>query len=98
MGARGIIVTHSKGAAKARQAWNCGRPDAGGHQSPMLRSGGLCRADPPRSLPPGMAVPEHTQDFHAKMLVTAGEFTLTKDRIATTCRPGDMLSVPLGHP
>lgn len=51
-----------------------------------------------RSLPAGAETPIHTHDFDAKVLVTAGEFTLTRDGIATTHRPGDMFSVPRGHP
>jgi quercetin dioxygenase-like cupin family protein len=51
-----------------------------------------------RRLPAGAETPIHAHDFDAKVLVTEGEFTLTKDGIATTHRPGDMFSVPLGYP
>ena len=51
-----------------------------------------------RSLPAGQATPVHSHEFDAKVLVTAGEFTMERDGIATTHRPGDMFNVPMGHP
>jgi len=63
----------------------------------VLRSEGFA-APIARSLPPGMAAPEHTHEFHAKVLVTAGDFTLTRNGIAMRYRPGDMFTVPLGSP
>lgn len=51
-----------------------------------------------RSLRPGHAVPEHTHPFDAKLLVTAGAFTLTRAGIATTHGPGEVFSVPAGEP
>lgn len=50
-----------------------------------------------RSLPAGAETPLHTHDFDAKVLVTAGHLTLTRDGIATTHQPGDLFSVPPGH-
>ncbi len=50
-----------------------------------------------RSLRPGHAVPEHTHPFDAKLLVTAGAFTLTRAGIATTYGPGEVFSVPAGR-
>ena len=50
-----------------------------------------------RSLPPGQSVPEHSHPFDAKLLVTGGAFTLTRDGQATTHGPGDVFSVPAGH-
>ena len=35
--------------------------------------------------------------IRARLRRIAGEFTLTKDGIATTDRPGDMFTVPLGQ-
>jgi quercetin dioxygenase-like cupin family protein len=51
-----------------------------------------------RSLPPGQAVPEHTHPFDAKLLVTGGAFTLTRDGRAVTYGPGEVFSVPFGQP
>lgn len=51
-----------------------------------------------RSLKPDTSVPQHTHEFHAKVLVTGGEFILTRDGIASTYRPGEMFSVPAGTP
>jgi quercetin dioxygenase-like cupin family protein len=50
-----------------------------------------------RSLPAGQAAPDHTHDFDAKVLILAGAFTVTKDGIATTHRPGDVFAMPAGH-
>ena len=50
-----------------------------------------------RDLPPGKAVPEHSHPFDAKLLITGGAFTLTRDGQATTYGPGDVFSVPAGH-
>ena len=63
----------------------------------VLRAEGFAEALP-RSLDAGKATPEHTHEFDAKILVTAGEFTLTRDGTATTHGPGDVFSVPAGHP
>jgi quercetin dioxygenase-like cupin family protein len=63
----------------------------------VLRAEGFAEAIA-RRLPADLTVPEHTHEFHAKVLVTAGAFTLTKDGIASTYRPGDMFAVPAGHP
>lgn len=63
----------------------------------VLRQAGYA-APIQRSMAPGAAVPEHAHDFHAKVLITAGDFTLTRGGIASTYRPGDMFSVPLGQP
>jgi quercetin dioxygenase-like cupin family protein len=52
----------------------------------------------PRSLAPGQPVPEHTHPFDAKILVTAGAFTLTLGGIATRHGLGDLFSVPAGEP
>ncbi|MDB5375484.1 MAG: hypothetical protein JWP04_4126 [Belnapia sp.] len=62
----------------------------------ILKAEGFAEAIP-RSLAAGMETPLHIHGFDAKVLVTGGEFTLTKDGIATTHRPGDMFNVPLGH-
>ncbi len=62
----------------------------------ILKAEGFAEAIP-RSLEPGQETPLHTHDFDAKLLVTGGAFTLTRDGIATTHRPGDMFSVPRGH-
>ncbi|MBL6457297.1 cupin domain-containing protein [Belnapia sp. T6] len=50
-----------------------------------------------RSLAAGTQVPEHTHPFDAKLLVTAGAFTLTMDGHAVTHGPGEVFSVPAGH-
>ncbi|MDN3567430.1 cupin domain-containing protein [Paeniroseomonas aquatica] len=63
----------------------------------VLRAEGFAEAIP-RSLAAGEATPLHTHDFDAKVLVTAGAFTLCRDGIATTHGPGGMFSVPRGHP
>ena len=63
----------------------------------ILKAEGFAEAIP-RSLPAGAETPIHTHDFDAKVLVTEGAFTLAKDGIATTHRPGDIFSVPRGHP
>jgi quercetin dioxygenase-like cupin family protein len=64
----------------------------------VLRAEGFAEAIA-RRLPAGTAVPEHTHDFAAKVLVTAGAFTLIRDGAATTTyRPGDMFTVPAGCP
>jgi quercetin dioxygenase-like cupin family protein len=63
----------------------------------ILRAEGFAEAIP-RRLPAGLETPVHTHEFDAKVLVTAGAFTLTRDGIATTHRPGDLFSVPMGHP
>jgi quercetin dioxygenase-like cupin family protein len=50
-----------------------------------------------RSLPAGQVAPDHAHDFDAKALILAGAFTVTKDGIATTHRPGDLFAVPAGY-
>ena len=62
----------------------------------LLRSEGFTEVLD-RSLPPGRVVPEHSHPFDAKLLVTGGAFTLTRDGRATTHGAGDVFSVPAGH-
>ena len=62
----------------------------------ILRAEGFAEAVP-RSLAAGQGAPEHAHEFDAKLLITAGRFTLTRDGIATTHRPGDLFSVPAGQ-
>jgi quercetin dioxygenase-like cupin family protein len=63
----------------------------------ILKAEGFAEAIP-RSLPPGAGTPVHTHEFDAKVLVTEGEFIVTRNGIATTHRPGDLFSVPRGYP
>jgi quercetin dioxygenase-like cupin family protein len=47
---------------------------------------------------PNHANPEHAHDFDARVMVLAGEITITRDGEATTFRPGDSCFVPRGTP
>jgi quercetin dioxygenase-like cupin family protein len=40
--------------------------------------------------------PEHAHEFDARVMVLAGEITITRDGEATTFRPGDSCMVPAG--
>ena len=50
-----------------------------------------------RDLPAGKPVPEHSHPFDAKLLITGGAFTVTRDGRPTAYGPGDVLSVPAGQ-
>jgi quercetin dioxygenase-like cupin family protein len=41
--------------------------------------------------------PEHQHEFDARILILAGEMTITRDGAATTYRAGDTCAVPHGH-
>jgi quercetin dioxygenase-like cupin family protein len=40
--------------------------------------------------------PEHAHDFDARVMVLAGEITITRDGTATTYRAGDSCAMPRG--
>lgn len=61
----------------------------------ILRAEGFAEAIH-RRLPAGKGVPDHAHEFDAKVLVTAGALTLTRDGVASTYRPGDLFAVPAG--
>ncbi len=49
-----------------------------------------------RELPAGHRNDEHGHPYDARLLIMAGEFTVTVGGAATTYRAGDVLEVPAG--
>jgi quercetin dioxygenase-like cupin family protein len=42
--------------------------------------------------------PQHSHDFDARVMVVAGEITITRDGTPTIYRAGDSCAVPHGYP
>jgi quercetin dioxygenase-like cupin family protein len=51
-----------------------------------------------REMPAGFRDPEHQHAFDARILVTAGEFTITMNGAARSYQPGESFEVPAGTP
>ena len=51
-----------------------------------------------REQPAGFRDPLHSHEFDARILVTAGEFTITRDGKARSYRPGEHFDLPAGTP
>ncbi len=49
-----------------------------------------------REMAPRQVNPEHAHEFDARILVVAGEMTITRDGTAVTYRAGDSCAVPHG--
>jgi hypothetical protein len=48
------------------------------------------------TLPPGFSNPEHSHSFHRLGLIVDGAFTITRDDVPTTYRPGEVIDVSAG--
>jgi len=51
-----------------------------------------------REMPAGFRDAEHRHAFDARILVTAGEFTITMNGATRSYRPGESFEVPAGTP
>ncbi|KPK03420.1 MAG: hypothetical protein AMJ64_15685 [Betaproteobacteria bacterium SG8_39] len=51
-----------------------------------------------REMPAGFSDPEHQHAFDARILVTAGEFSITMGGATRTYRAGESFEVPAGTP
>lgn len=51
-----------------------------------------------REMPAGFRDAEHQHAFDARILVTAGEFTVTMNGATRSYRPGESFEVPAGTP
>lgn len=49
-----------------------------------------------RDMPPNTVNPDHTHEFDARVLVTAGVFTMTIAGVRRVLNPGDWCDVPAG--
>ena len=49
-----------------------------------------------RDLPPGPPGETHAHPYDARLLILGGAFTVTRDGVAVTHRPGDICEVPAG--
>ena len=68
--------------------------DRAAFESALIRDGYEIVAN---GMPPNRANPEHAHEFDARVMVLAGEITITRGGAATTFRPGDTCSVPRGE-
>ena len=50
-----------------------------------------------KSIAAGFAVDTHSHPYDVRVLVLAGEITITRDGVPTTYRSGDVIEVPRGR-